>query len=248
MGALRASLARPLNSWDALKIVALLLMFVDHSASFLYHSDEGIYWLRAIGRGAAPIFIFLAGFASSYRFSRQLLVLALTLALFDTLFFARVNTLNILFSILIYRAVFQWVESRGNIIRRPVEWYAGSLVLFMTGGLFEYGSMGFMLALAGYMQRHRDHYTPRLRHALTAVMFATYAAFQIYFSLPPINGWLAAAVMFAVYVALTRFTLRPVGAWLPPRARLFLKGASAASGHIYVVHLIVLEWLTHLPV
>jgi hypothetical protein len=249
MRAAKARLSRPLNSWDILKVVAIVLMFVDHSASFLFTSEEDIYWLRAIGRGAAPLFIFLAGLASSYRFSRELLLLALALALFDSLLFWRVTTLNILFSIMIYRMIFNWFERRGKIIRRPVEWYLGSLMLFMTGGLVEYGSMGFMIALAGYMQRHAEHYSPRLRHGLTAVIFITYTAFQIYFSLPPISPVVTIAVMLAVYLVLTRFTLRDVRApWLPPAGKQALKWVSVTSGYLYAGHLMLLEWLTRLPV
>src|SRR5437868_3245740 len=112
--ALSASAAksqRPFNTWDMTKLIALGLMFVDHAGYFYYPSD---LWLRAIGRGAAPIFMFLAGFAASYRFKLDLFLLAALMTVADIAMQGHIHDQNILFSILIFRMIFDWLERHGR--------------------------------------------------------------------------------------------------------------------------------------
>lgn len=233
------------NSWDALKVVALLLMFVDHAGIFIFNSDAEAHWLRAIGRGAAPIFLFLAGYARSYRLHPELLALALGFTVFDWIYFRHINTLNILWSILIYRALFQWFEMRGRVIRRPAEWFVGGVSLFMTGVITQYGSIGFLIALCGYMRRHAEAYPPRLRHGLTAVITVTYAFFQVYFFTPPIQPVVAALAVGGAMLWCSCFTLRDIRApWLPAGGRRSLKLVSRYSGALYVGHLVLLHVAT----
>lgn len=243
-----SSVRRDLNQWALLKLLALGFMFVDHASAFIFSSDEQVYWLRAIGRGAAPIFLFLAGFAASYRFSRELLVLGLVLSGFDWLYFRHVNTLNILFTILASRAIFQWFESRGRLMPRPWEWFVGSVAMLATSALVEYGSFGFMLAFAGYLRRHKDAYGAKLVWQVSGVMFTTYAAYQIAFPKPPIQPVLAAAVMGGVYWLLMTFEpLAPALPRAPEGVRRLLTLLARYSGYIYVAHLIVLMWISDQP-
>ncbi|NBO18034.1 MAG: hypothetical protein EBV03_02190 [Proteobacteria bacterium] len=239
---------RDFNAWDALKLLAIAFMFVDHASAFFLTADAQVYWLRAIGRGAAPIFMFLAGFSASYRFSRELLVLAVVLSAFDWLYFWHINTLNILFTILISRAIFQWFESRGRLLPRPWEWFVGSVALFVSSALVEYGSMGFMLAYAGYLRRHMMAYGALRVWRLTGVIFATYAAYEIAFPTPPISPLLGAAVMGGVYWLLMTFEpLRPVLPGAPAGLKRLLTLLARYSGYVYVGHLIVLMALSGHP-
>ncbi len=240
-----ASTQRAFDTWDVLKLVALLLMFVDHAGNYVFTSDHDQYYLRAIGRGAAPIFLFLAGYAKSYRFSWELLGLAVALTVFEWWFFWRIDTVNILFSILVSRAIFNWFESRGRIIRRPIEWYVAATALFVLAAVVDYGSLGFLLALAGYMRRHKEAYHPALRKGLSVVMLATFGAFQIQFFAPAISPPISAGVMGAVFLWCMCFEVREVRArWLPKVVRYVLKLLSRYSGYIYVAHLMMLMWLT----
>src|SRR4051794_2453521 len=61
----------PLNTRDIVKLCAVAFMFVDHIGEFIAADDP---LLRTIGRAAPPLFFFLVGFASSYRWSNQLLI------------------------------------------------------------------------------------------------------------------------------------------------------------------------------
>ena len=243
-----ASVKREFDTWDVLKIVAMLLMFVDHAGNYLFTFSDEQYYLRAVGRGAAPIFLFLAGYARSYRFSWELLWLAVGLTVFEWIFFWHIDTVNILFTILVSRAIFQWFELRGRVIRRPLEWIVAGAALFVTAAVVDYGSLGFLLALAGYMRRHAGAYRPALRYGLSALILLMFAAFQIQFFSPPIHGPLAAAVMVVVFTWCMCFELRAIKTpWVPQWVKFGLKLFSRYSGYIYVVHLVVLMWITETP-
>jgi hypothetical protein len=234
-----ATTPRPFNDWDALKILAILIMFIDHAGIFIFHSDEERYTLRAIGRGAAPIFLFLAGFAASYKFDRGLFLWASVFSLFDFWYGWRFRVFNILFTILVSRAIFNWFETRGRIITRPWEWYIGGVSLFMIGVLLEYGSLGFLIAFSGYLRRHADQYEAPVVWGVAAASFATYAANEIVFPLPPVS-WVWVVIMLSMnFVVL--MTFQPHGrhfAFLPQAVQKGLKCVSRYSMQIYVLHLI----------
>jgi len=247
-GADMALESRPFNSWDALKILALALMFVDHAGAFVFTGNESQYWLRAIGRGAAPIFLFLAGYASSYRFNREILILALLLAASDLLLTGTLRPQNILFSILICRQIFNWFEKRGQIIQKPYDWVVGGIILFPSMILVHYGTLGFLFALCGYMQRHKAHYAPALIKHVQIITFFFYGLLEYLIFTPPISLMLTILTLSGVCLLLARMQLREVRApWCPAWVLSSAKAISHYTGYIYVFHLIALEWITGIP-
>jgi len=237
---------RPFDSWDALKLLALILMFIDHSGHFFFTDEK---WLRAIGRGAAPIFLFLGGFAASYRFKWDLFALALLMSVSDFLLTGHLRTQNILFTILGCRMIFAWLERRGRIIERPWEWYIGSLALFMSIFAAHYGSFGMLFAISGYLKRRRQHYPPALPRHFLILSFVTYGCYtQLFsqFSMPSLL--LMVITLYGVWRLLDRLAIhdvQPVG--IPPSLLRTAKLISYYSGYIYAFHLIALEWLTGIP-
>ncbi|MBY0406288.1 MAG: conjugal transfer protein TraX, partial [Rickettsiales bacterium] len=204
------SARRAFDSWDALKVAAIFLMLVDHAGVFFFNSEEDAYWIRAVGRGAAPIFLFLAGYARNYRFSWELFGLAFVFTVFEWGYFWHINTLNILFTILVCRLVFQWFEGRGRVISRPIEWYTGATALFVTNVLVQYGSIGFLLALCGYVRRHEASYSKAERFSVYALCVVTYAAYQIKFFDPVISPVVASAMIFGAMAVCLTFRLREI--------------------------------------
>lgn len=229
----------PFDSWDAIKILALLLMFIDHSGHF-YFTDQ--LWLRAIGRGAAPIFLFLAGFAASYRFKWDIFALALLMSVSDFLLTHHFRTQNILFTILLCRMIFFWLENHGKKIARPWEWYAGTLSMIVSFFIVQYGSFGMLFAISGYMARRPQVY-PQARHFLIAsfIAYGIFSALYADFSLA--NGLLMAATLYGVYLLLSRLAIEPIRV-APHGLERALKFISYYTGYIYAFHLIALEWLT----
>ncbi len=235
---------RPLNSWDLIKILGLVLMLVDHSSVFFFQEQL----LRAIGRSAAPIFLFLAGFAASYRLKWDLLALAVLLSLSDLLLTGQLRTQNILFAIILWRLLFQALEERGLCIERPYEWYIGCVALLSTMLVVQYGTLGLLFAICGYMKRHPDRYPQAQQRIFFLLAFATYGIIQIWasgFSL--LESLVMAIGLLLLYRLLLGFEIREAGQQWPTWLRALAKLTARGMAYIYAFHLIALEWMTGIP-
>lgn len=239
--------ARPLNSWDMLKIIGLLFMFVDHVGAYFFIHEQ---WMRSVGRGAAPIFLFLGGYASSYRFSRRLLLLACVMLLSNILRGHYVQPLNILFNIMLCRAVFDWMDKRGKVVEKPFEWFV-VLALFavISNFLVQYGTLGLLFAVYGYMKRRPERYRESTHKRFLIATFLVHAGtFILFFDLTLANILLMVAVLSINYWLLTRFEIRALKTQNIPSWLVRVLSLSAHySGEIYVAHLIVISWVTGYP-
>lgn len=237
--------ARPFNSWDAIKILALLLMFVDHSGAFFFR-HESEQWLRAIGRGAAPIFLFLAGYASSYRFKWDLFFLAALMTVSDTLLAGHLRTQNILVTIILTRMFLNWYERKGEIIKRPQQMLMGCVAWLVTMLLFQYGTFGLMFGLCGYVKRRRDYFGDAVAKRMLVITFALFAAVtQWSFEFAWYGTLIMLATISCVCWLLMRFELKAVDTSKLPAPLVWTgKQVSHYSGYIYALHLIALEWIT----
>lgn len=144
----------PVTTTDALKVAALLIILVDHVGHFLAPDET---WLRVIGRLGAPIFFFLIGFAKTRSVPWTWLALGAALTAVDIVWNGgwRNAELNILFNFAIIRLAAPWIE---RTIDRSA-WWLLPIIAFLLGGLFwagsivEYGAEGWLIALAGLLQR-----------------------------------------------------------------------------------------------
>lgn len=234
----------PFNGWDVLKLIGLSLMFVDHAGHFLL-PDHQYQFLRAMGRGAAPVFLFLAGYASSYRFHKETLFLGLAVIASNLLLGDYIHSLNILFAILLWRALLGWLERKNRTIKRPFEWMLVCTVFFpVTVIIVQYGTMGLMFAIAGYMMRRPELYTQKQRGTYLILACTIYVIFEsALFHFNALNIAVTCLTVFCVYMLIKRTNTQPIAlqpAWL----KKSLKAASAYSGYIYAIHLIILSWLT----
>lgn len=234
----------PLTRWDALKLLALLLMFVDHAGAF-YYTDE--QWLRGIGRACAPLFLFLAGFAPHYKFDRWLLVFALALTASDWLVAGHANTLNILWPIILLRLLLGWLERKQLFHQRLHEWFIGLLPFIFIQPLVQYGPFNILFGLAGYVFKHRTHYaphTPRLFLLVVTIYYGVMYAWLSQFTLTTILAMVPGlALMAAAMLWFTRAPREATGLRLP--------GGQWAARHtalIYTVHLMALGWITGLAI
>lgn len=228
-----------LTRWDALKIIAVLLMFVDHAGAF-YYTDE--QWIRGIGRACAPIFLFLAGFSPHYKFDRKLLLLALLLTISDWLVKGAPNTLNILWNIILIRLLFAWMEKRGELKLRLHEWFIASVPFVFTLLVIQYGPFGLLFGLCGYVYKHRAHYASATPERFLWSVIVFYGAAYAWLS----EFTLATSVVTAISLLLMGMLIR----WFvraPLEASPFpasCKMLSHYTAEIYVLHLIALGWLT----
>lgn len=145
----------PINSHDALKALALIIMTIDHVGAYLL--TDALWW-RAIGRVTFPVWFFLVGYARGGRISPELLGFALLLMLGNALTSVAFFPVNALVSIILCRLAVNAAQSRGWISQYPGECIAACIALHvLSAPLFEYGTMAIGFALAGRMVREGMH-------------------------------------------------------------------------------------------
>lgn len=168
---------RSLNSYDALKLSAMLWMSIDHVGYYLI-TDEEIW--RLIGRLAMPIFCFLVGYNRHYRFSSHVFWVAVAISCVDI---ARGHYYqqNILWTILVIRALLAHMPERfwnsyiPGVILGCYLWFIPTIVFV------DYGTLALLWALLGYhVSRTPDRMgiiTAYAASALLLTVFMTWDAF-----------------------------------------------------------------------
>lgn len=229
---------RHFNSYDALKVAALLLMTLDHLALFLWPE---MAWLRVAGRAAAPCFLFLVGFNGQYRFSLWLLLAALVGVAADALLWEAHAPLNILWSILLGRLILQWMDARGGthgLAACLAVLGMAALWLPVSQALVEMGSMALLWMLFGRAAAQRPGSGEAALYGLGAVamsgLFTVYARAD--FGFDGTQALAGAAVYGVVALLLWRFRVVPLQGM--PRVLGFW---SRHALPYYVLHKIVLQ-------
>lgn len=149
----------------ALRLFALLAMFIDHVGLALF---PRIGLFRCVGRLAFPLYCFLLvqGYVhtrSLRAYCRRLLLLAILSEIpFDMLIFGRIASgmeQNVLFSLLLGLTAV-WTMDRYS--HEPIKALMGTLLVFMTAMLarVSYGWLGIALCLSFY--RAGDHRAKRV--------------------------------------------------------------------------------------
>lgn len=126
-------------------------MVVDHIALYLIPEYD---WLHVIGRIAFPLFLFLVGYSNKFDFSPLLLATGVGVAVSTTLTGHALFPLNILITILLTRTLLNVVTKTRVISHElPMVWIA--LLIFYVPLMFliEYGTLGAMVALCGWLWR-----------------------------------------------------------------------------------------------
>lgn len=168
------------NYQDLLKIMALITMIIDHLGLFFFPEEM---FLRIIGRYAAPIFCFFAGynFTGKIRFS-VIIHGAILYIIVLTLIFKTYIPANILISIFLG---FLCIKAFDQYLKNF--WSGYSLViifgclLHITEPIFDYGSFAISIMLLGYMTKHLPDLRLLLSFAATSIGFLhTYFFFDIF--------------------------------------------------------------------
>lgn len=171
-------MSRP-NLYDYLKILAIILMIIDHIGYFLY---PDVLRLRVIGRLAFPIFFFLIGRNGSSRISYELIFLACfvqwILRWASIFMWYNLRQLNIL-PVAILTKVVLWCISQSKVLTLRHYEEAGIntiptkqsikvtylllciMIIFILCSPFakwimEYGLIWFVMAIFGYIIRHKE--------------------------------------------------------------------------------------------
>lgn len=241
-------LPKELTSYDFLKTLAVILMIIDH-AGYYFFPDDAVF--RILGRYCVPIWFFLIGYAQSRDFRVDWSVGCLILVAASLVTQGYLLPLNILGSMLAVRLVldkvaliaFKDMESMIYTV------FVGTLIYFPTSMLFEYGSLGILLALIGYMVRHNKEI--KFPFEQKTVFFVCIAAVVIFFQFTiaemDLIGKAAIAVgMGAVMIALIFFKPKKFPALtkkMPYIGVVFFQLAGRRTMEIYVLHLLLFKAL-----
>lgn len=153
-GPLTQKLTANLTSYDLLKALAVILMIVDHVGYYFYPEDN---WFRVLGRLCVPIWFFLIGYARSRDLSWPIWAGMVVLVLANMVVGLSIFPLNVLGSMIAVRLL---IDPLMQIMRRNAETFmCVSIVLLMVAlpsfSYTEYGTQGLILAVFGYLLRHR---------------------------------------------------------------------------------------------
>lgn len=226
-----------LTSHDVLKLVALLLMTLDHIGAHLY---PDALWLRALGRGAFPLFFFLAGYSPSRHFKYDILWVAIAVSIVHVFTYHPLLPLNALFAYMLAR----WTVLRfgEQIAREPLVWWVTcSVFILPTLLLWEYGSFALLFAFFGYLVRIRPAARSTTIFGLLTILI--YPLCQlIYFDFSLSQLVCVCAIMAAAGYGMWRFTPRHYPLANQP-VKTALQYLSRYSLYYYLLHLAALEIL-----
>lgn len=233
-----------LTSYDFVKFAAIVLMIVDHVGHFYYPDDM---WLRAIGRLSAPIWLFLIGYARSRDLPWQLWGGGLALVAVDIICGQSIFPVSILGSMLLFRVV---LDPAMNAFKRdPKSLYPAVAVFFvatiLTSQVFEYGTEGFVLVMAGYICRNAaamEFDKNKTAIFLMVAAFVHYLSVIIFFfpDFAPEQKIFTGAALVALMLALGKFKpaeYPALTASMPKPITWLIQFGGRWSLEIYVVHL-----------
>lgn len=236
------------NSYDILKVVALVTMIIDHIGYYLFPENE---WFRVIGRIAFPIFLFLVGFSRSYKFDLWLFGAAAVVFVSQGINGIAIMPLNILFAIVICRMAMRWLERRPKLMNDVLLlWVAVIMFYLPTLLLFEYGTLGIMFAMLGWWQREgRDDRTIRVAWLVSLFLWVTLQSVNFGFAMEEIIVFTTEMVLLGI--GLSKFTLATYK--LPPHhdrtSPTLIEAATILIARntllLYVLHVVALQIAAH---
>ena len=241
-------LPREITSYDLFKTAAVLLMTADHVGYYFFPEDN---WWRVFGRMCVPIWFFLVGYAKSRDFGPKMWSGGAILVAANFIVGMSIVPLNILTSMIAVRLMIDEVARR--IFHQERILWGVVMVMFVlilpTMFVVEYGTQGLILALFGYMVRHRDalHIPKGLVERYAAAAYFMFIVPQYFFfgftqSQFLVMGMGVLGTMAALYNF--RSSLFPkLTAALPRPAVWFLHITGRKTLEIYVLHLLLFKFM-----
>lgn len=234
------------NSYDFLKLVALLAMFIDHAGYYLFLEAE---WLRVIGRVSFPTFLFLVGYSRSTRFDVPLLVGAALVFISGGFASTPIIPLNILFTIVVVRLILAVLDRFPSLWKDLTGlWVAMTIFYLPTALLFEYGSTALMFACLGRFTREGRNGELGIRVVWLYTLFFHLIAQQITFEFPLVLCVIMIILTIVMGIGLMQFRLTPLRfpennvSPVPNLREKITVLAGRNTLLLYVLHVIALQW------
>lgn len=240
-----------INSYDLLKLFALITMFIDH-LGFFYFPEEN--WMRLVGRLSFPCWMFLIGYANTRRLSMDIIVGAAILLAHNVIMGQYIFPLNMLITILTVRALLEKFAFNTFNNRKIffISLTISILLAFQSGMYFEYGTLAYMMALFGYYIRHRAEVTLKQWEIvifITVVYFSTVIIEVIFFGFLPQQALCYAVLLIIEMFVLMFFQPRQfvtLTSYMPSFMVDIICFCGRQSLWIYVVHLLVFYFIAFL--
>lgn len=245
---IKEKLPEHLTSYDIFKTIAVLLMIIDHIGYFFFPEEM---WFRTLGRLCVPIWFFLIGYARSRDLSWPLWVGMAFLVFSDLIFGHDLLPVNILATIILIRLTIDKVM-RFMLIDRYRFWLGCFMLILLiipSYGLVEYGAQGLLLAVFGYLLRHRDEIrNANLIYFFMIFSIITFAGTQsIFFGLNKAQTYLLFSGVILVNFSLLFFKAHEFkrSFFLSPVLSPVLKFFGRYTLEIYVGHILVFQALAY---
>ncbi len=226
------------NSHDLLKAAALLLMVLDHLGTYFFPEHEV---LRVLGRGAAPLFLFLVGYNKQYTIKKSLIAYAALLSAFEFIWLGQIFLQNILWLIIVTRLFLKWYAKkiRYDTYDATATVFAAMVLWPLTFWFAEYGTEGVLFAVVGLWCAHRGA-SARLRIFLIASAIAWYFFIQgtYWFTFSGTDWATLIGMMSFLGYSFFRYRFHSF-ARLPKPIATPIKIAGRYSLEIYVAHLML---------
>lgn len=241
----RDNLPADLTTIDYLKTAAIVLTIIDHVGYYLF---PDIMWLRVIGRFCVPLWFFLIGYATTRELPIRWLIAALILAIASVAVGMSPLPLVVLVTMAASRALLDpfW----RFVMDRPFYFWWIVLLLFFCGYatdmFMEYGTMGFLLACAGYALRHETEVEevfgvgmPGLILAVALVAFGTLSWFKFGFDL--LQGLVLFGGLVGIFFILQDFKAKTLPGTAGGINAPLIRFTGRYTLEIYVAHLLILK-------
>ncbi len=239
-------LPKDLTSYDFFKTFAVLLMIVDHVGYYFFPDD---LWWRVAGRLCVPIWFFLIGYARSRDLGPKMWGGMLILVAANVIVGIPVFALNILGTMIAIRLLLDLVMRRAALNYEYL-WGLGLLMLLMsipTNFIVEYGTLGLLIAMFGYMARHEEelaHIGQYKNHFMVFAVLGFVIIQTLTFGFAEEQLLVFCAEMFVVFAALYFFkpaAYPQLTAKLPSFVVALFQFFGRRTLGIYVFHLVLFK-------
>lgn len=165
------------NYQDALKIIALVAMMVDHLGLYLY---PGEIWLRIIGRFALPIFAFYAGYNFKGNIRHMIWICGLVLIVAWKIVFGVIGP-NILIDLAVGQLYLHYAGKSILSNERTFLWHFLAMLVIapFTFAILDYGTITIAFMQVGFVIANRGEDKGHLLLATCALLLFNLTRFNI---------------------------------------------------------------------
>lgn len=225
-----------LNTHDLIKIVATILMIIDHVGEYTLHDNA---WCRLMGRGAAPLFFFLIGFAGKLKIGPSLILYGIILSAVQS-FLNQQIFINILLNFIFIDILLSFHPPQSlNTIQRLFFFILCATLNVYTYAYLEYGFLGILFVYCGRMHALKD---PQSTFWLLAtwILYVFWVAKIFHFNVNHDYLVLLAIIAIILFLVMRSYRLHTLYC---PRI-LLLPGLllSRYSLEVYFYHVIILQF------